>query len=209
MAMIRYPLPITAAMLAPANVNMDKPRYSGAGVAGDWAAGATGNDVNVATATVALANAASAVATTTYVPTTQTGKAQLMTTALGYPAAGVPVLGDLGIDYGTYAGQAGRGGTITPQAPYPSAASPPAVQSVTPATGLAAGGTAVTISGTGFTGATAVTFGGTAATAVVVVNANTITATSPAKAAGTYDVRVTTPNGQSPIAGAADNFIYT
>jgi IPT/TIG domain len=84
----------------------------------------------------------------------------------------------------------------------------PGVTSVSPNTGLAAGGTAVTISGTGFTGATGVTFGGTAATAVVVVNATTITCTSPAKAAGTYDVRVTTPNGQSPI-GLSDNFIYT
>jgi hypothetical protein len=83
------------------------------------------------------------------------------------------------------------------------------VASVTPATGLAAGGTAVTISGTGFTGATAVTFGGTPATAVVVVSANTITATSPAKAAGTYDVRVTTPNGTSAIGGSSDNFVYT
>jgi len=72
-----------------------------------------------------------------------------------------------------------------------------------------AGGTPVTITGAGFTGATAVTFGGTAATAVVVVNANTLTATTPAKAAGTYDVRVTTPKGTSTIGGAADNFVYT
>jgi hypothetical protein len=200
--MVRYPLPITNAMLAPANTNMDKPRYSGAGVAGDWAGGAVGNDVNVASATVALANAASAVATAAYTPITQTAKGQAMVPSL-------PVLSDVGIDYGIYSGLAGRTGTITPQTPYPNATSPPAVTSVSPSTGLAAGGTAVTISGTGFTGATSVTFGGTAATAVVVVNANTITATSPAKAAGTYDVRVTTPNGASPIAGSADNFIYT
>ena len=78
------------------------------------------------------------------------------------------------------------------------------------ATGPAAGGTAVTIAGIGFTGATSVTFGGTSATSVVVVDANTITANSPAKAAGTYDVRVTTPIGTSTVqAGAADNFIYT
>jgi hypothetical protein len=84
----------------------------------------------------------------------------------------------------------------------------PSVSSVSPNTGLAAGGTAVTISGVNFTGATAVTFGGAAATAVVVVNAGTITCTSPAKTAGTYDVQVTTPNGTSPI-GVGDNFIYT
>jgi IPT/TIG domain len=209
MGMVRYPLPITPAMLQLANANMDKPRYAGAGVAGDWAAGAVGNDANVATATVALANAASAVPTAAYAPTTQTGKAQLMTPALGYPAAGVPIVDDIGIDYGIYAGQTDRTGTITPAAPYPDANSPPSVTAVSPSTGLAAGGTNVTISGNGFTGATAVTFGGTAATAVVVVSASTITATSPAKAAGTYDVRVTTPKGVSPVVGAADNFIYT
>jgi hypothetical protein len=48
-----------------------------------------------------------------------------------------------------------------------------------------AGGQSVTITGTDFTGATAVTIGGTAATNVTVVNATTITATTPAGAAGT------------------------
>jgi hypothetical protein len=199
MAMVRYPLPITNAMLTPANANAAKPRYD---TPGDWAQGAVGNEANVATASVALANAASAVPTTAYAPTTQTAKGQAMVPPL-------TILGDIGIDYGAYSGQAGRGGAITPQAPYPDATSPPSVASVTPSTGLAAGGTAVTISGAGFTGATAVTFGGTAATAVVVVNPNTITATSPAKVAGTYDVRVTTPKGVSPIGGVSDNFIYT
>jgi IPT/TIG domain-containing protein len=206
MSMVRYPLPITNAMLLPANENITKPRYN---TPGDWSMGATGNDVDTATRSVAIAGPDSTNIFTPYPIRTQAGKAAAMTTALGYPATGVPILADIGIDYGSYAGQTSRSGTITPQAPYPTAASPPAVASVTPNTGLAAGGTSVTISGTGFTGATGVTFGGTAATAVVVVNANTITATSPAKAAGTYDVRVTTPNGTSPIAGSADNFIYT
>ena len=58
-----------------------------------------------------------------------------------------------------------------------------------------AGGTTVTITGTNFTGATAVTFGGTAATSVVVVNATTITAITPAHAAGAVNVVVTTPGG--------------
>jgi len=84
----------------------------------------------------------------------------------------------------------------------------PSITNLSPNTGLAAGGTAVTISGTAFTGATGVTFGGTAATAVVVVSPTSITCTSPAKAAGTYDVVVTTPSGSSPI-GVRDNFIYT
>jgi hypothetical protein len=82
------------------------------------------------------------------------------------------------------------------------------VVGVSPTTGLAAGGAALTISGAGFTGATGVTVGGTAATAVTVVNTNTITCTAPAHAAGAVDVRVTTPKGVSANT-AADNFIYT
>jgi hypothetical protein len=199
MSMIRYPLPITAAMLAPANPNVDRPRY---GTPGDWAMGVIGNDIDVSSRSVPIAQASGAPNFTPYPIMTQTQKAAAMVPPL-------TIATDIGIDYGTYAGQTGRGGTITPKAPYPDRTSPPAVASVTPSTGLAAGGTAVTISGTGFIGATTVTFGGTAATAVVVVGPNTITATSPAKTAGTYDVRVMTPNGTSPIAGASDNFIYT
>jgi hypothetical protein len=199
MTMVRYPLPITNAMLAPANQNFDKPRH---GTVGDWSVGVTGNDVDVATRSEAVASASGAASATPYPIRTQTQKAAAMVPVL-------PILGDLGIDYGTYTGQTGRSGVITPLASYPAVTSPPAVTGVSPNTGTTAGGTPVTISGTSFTGATAVTFGGTAATAVVVVNANTITATSPAKAASTVDVRVTTPNGVSPIGGAGDNFIYT
>ena len=200
MAMVRYPLPITPAMLAPANTLMDRPRYTSGT---DWNGGTPGNEEDVASTTVAIANASSAAINSIYVPRTQAAKAALMVPPL-------QVLDDLGIDYGTYAGQAGRTGPVAPRSPYPDATSPPIVVGVSPATGLAAGGTAVTVSGAGFTGATAVTFGGTAATAVVVVNTNTLTCVSPAKAAGTYDVRVTTPKGTSTAsAGASDNFVYT
>lgn len=71
------------------------------------------------------------------------------------------------------------------------------IQSVNPRSGLAAGGTSVTIKGWGFTGATNVTFGGTAGTARTVVDDNTITVTTPAKAVGSYDVVVTTPEGSN------------
>lgn len=81
----------------------------------------------------------------------------------------------------------------------------PTIVSITPATGAAAGGTAVTISGTALTGATAVTFGGTTATSIVVVNDTTITCATPAKTAGAYDVVVTTPNG---TATEEDGFTY-
>ena len=86
---------------------------------------------------------------------------------------------------------------------------PPAaavVTTVSPATGLAAGGLAVTITGTGFTEATGVTFGGVAATSVVVVSATSITCVSPAHAAGTVDVVVLDPTGNGTKTGG---FVYT
>jgi hypothetical protein len=83
----------------------------------------------------------------------------------------------------------------------------PTVTNVNPNGGLAAGGTSVTITGTGFTGATAVHFGANAATGVVVNSATSITATSPAGSAGTVDVTVTTPGGTS-ATSTADNYTY-
>lgn len=71
----------------------------------------------------------------------------------------------------------------------------PVITVVSPSVGPTIGGTSITITGTNFTGATAVTIGGTAATVVTVVNATTITATTPAGTAGAADVAVTTPGG--------------
>jgi len=83
----------------------------------------------------------------------------------------------------------------------------PTVTGVAPNGGPAAGGTSVTITGTGFTGATVVDFGPTAATGVTVVNDSDITATSPA-GTGVVDVTVTTPNGTSALNPPADHFTY-
>jgi hypothetical protein len=83
----------------------------------------------------------------------------------------------------------------------------PAISSLSPAAGDPAGGTKVTISGTDFTGASAVGFGATPAAAFTVNSETQITAFTPAAAAGTVDVRVTTPAGQS-LAGAADRFTF-
>ena len=90
---------------------------------------------------------------------------------------------------------------------FKSATAAPTVSAVNPNAGPLAGGTSVTITGTNFTGATAVSFGGTAAASFAVVNATSITATSPAHAAGAVDVRVTTPNGTS-ATSASDMFTY-
>lgn len=77
----------------------------------------------------------------------------------------------------------------------------PNITSIVPNTGLASGGTAVEIHGTDFTGATVVTLGGTTFTSKVVVSDILITAVSPAKTAGPYDVVVTTPAGSDTLAG--------
>jgi fibronectin-binding autotransporter adhesin len=71
----------------------------------------------------------------------------------------------------------------------------PIVTSITPASGSTAGGTSVTITGTGFTGASGVTFGGVAAANFTVVNDTTITATTAAGRAGPASVVVTTAEG--------------
>ena len=72
----------------------------------------------------------------------------------------------------------------------------PTVTSVSPNNGPAAGGTAVTITGTNFASGATVTFGGAAATNVVVVSGTSITATTPAHSSGAVTVTVTV-NGQS------------
>ena len=90
---------------------------------------------------------------------------------------------------------------------YVAAARVPTVTAVSPTSGPAAGGTAVTITGTGFTGATAVSFGGVAATAFTVVSDTKISATSPAGSAGAVDVRVNTAAGPSTVS-SADQFTY-
>jgi IPT/TIG domain len=83
---------------------------------------------------------------------------------------------------------------------------PPYVTSVTPATGLAAGGTAVVILGSGFTGSTAVSFGGTTGTAFTLVNDGRINVTTAAHAVGTVDMIITRTGGNITKTGA---FIYT
>ena len=84
----------------------------------------------------------------------------------------------------------------------------PAVTSVAPTSGTTAGGTTVTITGSGFTGSTAVNFGATAATSFT-VNSNTqITATAPSGTAGAVDITVVNPSGTSSTS-SNDQYTYT
>ncbi len=83
----------------------------------------------------------------------------------------------------------------------------PAVTGVSPNSGPTAGGTVVSITGTGFNCVSGVSFGGTPATGVTTVSPTQITATSPAGSAGAVDVTVTNCNGTSPTT-TLDTFTY-
>ncbi len=75
----------------------------------------------------------------------------------------------------------------------------PTLSAVTPDTGPAAGGTTVTLIGTGFRAGIQVELGGQPATDVVVVSATELTATTPAHAADFVDVEVTTSGGSATL----------
>src|SRR5262249_31924411 len=83
----------------------------------------------------------------------------------------------------------------------------PTVTAVKPALGPTSGGTVVVLTGTNFTNVTDVFFGVTRATTFHVDSPTRITATDPAHAAGTVDVRVVTTTANSPVA-TADHFTY-
>ncbi len=84
----------------------------------------------------------------------------------------------------------------------------PTVTALSPATGAAAGGTSVTISGSNFEGVTSVHFGASAGAHFTVNSPTSITAISPAGTVETtVNVTVTTPAGTSPTV-LADRFSY-
>jgi hypothetical protein len=133
----------------------------------NFAAGATVNFGSTAATDVTVVNS------TTITATTPAGGAGAVTVTVTDPG--------------------GQSGSLASAFTY---IAPPTVSSVAPNSGLAAGGTAVTITGTNFAAGATVTFGAAAATNVVVVNATTITATTPAGGAGAVTVTVTA-NGRS------------
>jgi uncharacterized protein YhjY with autotransporter beta-barrel domain len=132
----------------------------------------------------------------------------------GTAASSIVVVSDTQITAVTPSGVAGAvnvsvttsGGTGTLNSGFSYVAPVPTVSGVAPGTGGTAGGTTVTISGSGFIGATAVTIGGTGATGVVVVSDTQITAVTPSHVAGTVAVAVTTAGGTGTLASA---YIYS
>jgi hypothetical protein len=137
----------------------------------------------------------------------------------GTPATAVTVVNSTTITATTPAHAAGaanvivansdmQSGTLTQGFTYTAISNPaPTVTGISPASGTAAGGTAVTITGTGFQAGAAVSLGGTPATGVTVMSSTTITATTPAHATGTVSVIVTNSDSQSGT--LTQGFTYT
>jgi hypothetical protein len=78
----------------------------------------------------------------------------------------------------------------------------PIVATVSPATGSPAGGTTVTLSGSGYTGATAVKFGNAPAQSFSVVSPTSISAVAPPGAVGAVNVSVTSASGTASLPNA-------
>ena len=83
----------------------------------------------------------------------------------------------------------------------------PTVATVNPDSGSTAGGTSVSITGSGFSGATAVMFGSTAATSFTVNSNTSITAVAPAEPAWQTGITVSNSSGISPGSAGA-TFTY-
>src|SRR5690242_5245124 len=105
----------------------------------------------------------------------------------------------------TFLGQGPREAITSPYA----TASVPVINSVSPSSAAAAGGTLVIVNGSGFaavTGASSVKFGANNATSYVVVSDTKIAAVTPAHAAGAVDVVVT--NGTGPSTTGTSKLTY-
>jgi len=85
--------------------------------------------------------------------------------------------------------------------------SPPAVTSVSPNIGPTAGGTRVTVTGSGFTGVTMVVFGGVSGSSLTVSSPTSLAVTSPPSTGGTFNVQVIGAYGPSALV-SADLYTY-
>ena len=73
---------------------------------------------------------------------------------------------------------------------------PPAISSLAPSSGAVAGGTTVTLVGTGFVAGATVMFGGAQCIAPIVNSSTSLTCTTPSFPSGTANVVITNPDGQ-------------
>lgn len=80
------------------------------------------------------------------------------------------------------------------------------LKSASPISGPSAGGTTVTISGSGFQAGVSVTFGGLGATSVSLTNSSTIVAVTPVHSSGSVTVTVTNSSGDSATLPSGFNF---
>jgi hypothetical protein len=99
-----------------------------------------------------------------------------------------------------------RAGQVIRQSTWDKRFPLPEITSVSPASGPAAGGTALTITGKEFTPSTTVKVGSSSATSVVVVSPTKLTCVTPSGSAGAVSVEVTTAAGTATKAAA---FTYT
>jgi hypothetical protein len=138
----------------------------------------------------------------------------------GTPSTGTPSTGTAGTGAGAGSGTQATGtgavditvttglGTsgVTAADRFTYTAARPAVTGASPNGGSTAGGTTVTLTGTGLAGATRVSFGSAAAT-ITADSSTQLTVTSP-PGTGTVPITVTTPAGTSTIT-PADRYAYT
>lgn len=94
-----------------------------------------------------------------------------------------------------------NGDTVTTTMPTIRVYDTPTVSAISPASGSAAGGASVTITGTKFDSAATVTIGGAAATSVVVVSTTSITCVTPSGTDGAQDVVVTNTDVSGTLTG--------
>ncbi|WP_371605087.1 IPT/TIG domain-containing protein (plasmid) [Streptomyces sp. NBC_01220] len=97
-------------------------------------------------------------------------------------------------------------GDIVPQSVIDRLFTTATIATISPATGAAAGGATVTITGTGFDGASAVNFGATAGTELKVISATELRVKTPAGTAGAVNVVVVDDAGN---VTKTNGFTYT
>ena len=100
-------------------------------------------------------------------------------------------------------------GPASPASVSPTVGPAPTIAAFAPLSGPTAGGTSVTIRGTGFTSDTQVSFGGVAASTVTPVSSEKLICRTPSHPAGKVDIEVVTPGGAATTAGLTCKYYYT